>query len=71
MPQAISIESDGSDLPEGEFMFQGAILSTSIVRITKSGGGGRSIQSQVVNPQLSQQQRFIPFLKEQFYMYKH
>ena len=40
MPQAISIESDGSDLPEGEFMFQGAILSTSIVRITKSGGGG-------------------------------
>ena len=43
MPQGISIESDGSDLPEGECMFQGAVLSRrlSCALQNPGGGGGR------------------------------
>ena len=40
MPQGISIESDGSDLPEGECMFQGAVLSRRLSWALQNPGGG-------------------------------
>ena len=40
MPQGISIESDGSDLPEGECMFQGAVLSRRLLCALRNPGGG-------------------------------